>query len=75
MDGHVHAFAFFGGVPLSVLYDNDRCLVSKILPPLGSMLRMRLPGKGRDTSARHAVQWGAVARPVSRSLRAAGQRQ
>jgi transposase len=32
MDGHVHAFAFFGGVPLSVLYDNDRCLVSKILP-------------------------------------------
>lgn len=32
MDGHVHAFAFFGGVPLSVLYDNDRCLVSKIQP-------------------------------------------
>ena len=31
MDGHVHAFAFFGGVPQSVLYDNDRCLVSKIL--------------------------------------------
>jgi len=32
MDGHVQAFAFFGGVPQSVLYDNDRCLVSKILP-------------------------------------------
>ncbi len=32
MDGHVHAFAFFGGVPQSVLYDDDRCLVSKILP-------------------------------------------
>jgi transposase len=32
MDDHVHAFAFFGGVPQSVLYDNDRCLVSKILP-------------------------------------------
>lgn len=32
MDGHVHAFAFFGGVPLSVLHDNDRCLVAKILP-------------------------------------------
>ncbi len=31
MDGHVHAFAFFGGVPRSVLYDNDRCLVSRIL--------------------------------------------
>ena len=46
MDGHVHAFAFFGGVPLSVLYDSEeeqktireivfptnRCLVAKILP-------------------------------------------
>jgi len=31
-DGHVHAFAFFGRVPLSVLYDNDRCLVTRILP-------------------------------------------
>ncbi len=31
-DGHVHAFAFFGRVPLSVLYDNDRCLVARILP-------------------------------------------
>src|SRR5512134_1286518 len=25
VDGHVHAFAFFGRVPRSVLYDNDRC--------------------------------------------------
>jgi hypothetical protein len=32
MDGHVYAFAFFGGVPQSVLCDNDRCLVSKIQP-------------------------------------------
>ena len=31
VDGHVHAFAFFGRVPLSVLYDNDRCLVARIL--------------------------------------------
>jgi transposase len=31
-DGHVHAFAFFGRAPLSVLYDNDRCLVARILP-------------------------------------------
>ena len=29
VDGHVHAFAFFGRVPLSVLYDNDRCLVTR----------------------------------------------
>ncbi len=31
MDGHVHAFAFFGLVPQSILYDNDRCLVARIL--------------------------------------------
>ena len=30
MDGHVHAFNFFGAVPQSILYDNDRCLVVKI---------------------------------------------
>ena len=32
LDGHVHAFAFFGAVPRSILYDNDRCLVAKIMP-------------------------------------------
>ena len=30
-DGHVAAFAFFGGVPQSVLYDNTRLAVAKIL--------------------------------------------
>ena len=30
--GHVHAFAFFGALLQSVLYDNDRCLVAKITP-------------------------------------------
>jgi transposase len=63
IDGHVHAFAFFGKVPQSVLYDNDRCLVSKILPD-GTRQRATLfsgflshylfrdrygrPGKGND---------------------------
>jgi len=66
VDGHVHAFAFFGKVPLSVLYDNDRCLVSKILPD-GTRQRATLfngflshylfrdrygrPGKGNDKGA------------------------
>lgn len=63
MDGHVHAFAFFGKKPLSILYDNDRCLVAKILPDgtrkratLFSLLlshyvivdRYGRPGKGND---------------------------
>ncbi len=32
LDGHNRAFAFFGGIPQSILYDNDKCLVSRILP-------------------------------------------
>ncbi len=63
VDGHVQAFAFFGKVPVSILYDNDRCLVAKILPD-GTRQRARLfsgflshylfrdrygrPGKGND---------------------------
>ena len=30
-DGHVAAFAFFGGVPQSIVYDNTRLAVAKIL--------------------------------------------
>src|SRR5258708_17750891 len=41
IDGHGHAFAFFGRVPLSVLYDNDRYLVARILPD-GVRQRVRL---------------------------------
>mgnify|MGYP000875611719 FL=1 len=63
LDGHVHAFAFFGAVPQSVLYDNDRCLVAKIMPNgerqrtqrFSAMLshyvvrdRYGRPGKGND---------------------------
>jgi transposase len=32
LDGHNHAFAFFNRVPQSILYDNDKCLVARILP-------------------------------------------
>ncbi len=32
LDGHNHAFAFFGAVPQSIVYDNDRCLVAHIMP-------------------------------------------
>jgi transposase len=66
VDGHVHAFAFFGRVPQSVLYDNDRCLVARILSD-GTRKRATLfsgflshylirdrygrPGKGNDKGA------------------------
>ncbi len=63
LDGHVHAFSFFGAVPQSVVYDNDRCLVAKIMPDktrkrtqrFSAMLshyviadRYGRPGKGND---------------------------
>ena len=74
VDGHVHAFAFFGGVPQSVLYDNDRCLVARILRD-GTRKRATLfsgflshylirdrygrPGKGNDKgSVEGLVGWG-----------------
>ncbi|HEY8006378.1 MAG TPA: IS21 family transposase [Methylocella sp.] len=63
LDGHVSAFDFFGGVPLSILYDNTKIAVAKILGE-GKRLRTRAftelvshylfkdrfgrPGKGND---------------------------
>jgi len=62
-DGHVAAFDFFGGVPKSILYDNTRLAVAKIVKG-GQRLRSRMfaelqshylfddrfgrPGKGND---------------------------
>ena len=41
VDGHVQAFAFFGCVPTSILYDNDKCLVARIQPD-GTRIRAKL---------------------------------
>ena len=62
-DGHVAAFDFFGGVPLSILYDNTKLAVARILGD-GTRARAKLfaelqshylfkdrfgrPGKGND---------------------------
>ena len=63
LDGHVSAFAFFGGVPQSILYDNTKLAVARILGD-GTRSRTRAftelvshflfrdrfgrPGKGND---------------------------
>jgi hypothetical protein len=63
LDGHVSAFAFFGGVPQSILYDNTTLAVARILGD-GQRIRTRAfselvshflfrdrfgrPGKGND---------------------------
>ena len=36
LDGHVSAFAFLGGVPQSILYDNTKLAVAKILGTAGA---------------------------------------
>ena len=67
-DGHAAAFAFFGGVPRSMLYDNTRLAVARILGG-GTRQRTRAfaelqshylfldrfgrPGKGNDK-----ILWG-----------------
>jgi len=63
LDGHVSAFAFFGGVPLSILYDNTKLAVARILGDGGRRRtqaftelvshflfddRFGRPGKGND---------------------------
>ena len=40
-DGHVQAFAFFGGVPQSILYDNTKIAVARILGD-GKRVRTRV---------------------------------
>jgi transposase len=40
-DGHVAAFDFFGGVPRSILYDNTRLAVARIVKG-GERLRSRM---------------------------------
>ena len=55
LDGHVSAFAFLGGVPQSILYDNTKLAVARILGD-GRRKRTRAftefqfgrPGKGND---------------------------
>jgi transposase len=46
-DGHVSGFAFFGGVPQSILYDNTRIAVARIL---GDGRRQRTRGFGELVS-------------------------
>ena len=46
LDGHVSAFAFFGGVPISILYDNLKIAVAKIL---GNGKRQRTRDALNDT--------------------------
>src|SRR3982750_4263604 len=70
LDGHVSAFAFFGGVPHSVLYDNTKLAVARILPDgtrertLGFTRlishyvfkdRFGRPGKGKERAERHML--------------------
>jgi transposase len=45
LEGHVRAFAYFGGVPTRILYDNTKIAVAKIL---GGQERQRTRAHGRS---------------------------
>jgi len=62
-DGHVDAFGFFGGVPLSVLYDNTKLAVAQILGP-SRRCKHHLPGNGRRAQAQPDVRSAAIALSV-----------
>jgi transposase len=76
-DGHVRALAFFEGVPRSILYDNTKIAVARILGD-GKRQRTRVfselqsrylftdrfgrPGKGNDGSAPTLALWQILSR-------------
>jgi transposase len=50
VDGHIHAFAFFGAVPQSIVYDNDRGPLSGMLAcPVGQGVAKILPDRNPRT--------------------------
>ena len=70
LDGHISAFAFFGGVPLSILYDNLKIAVARILgdgkrqlnAPSRSLLAITyfksgLAARGRETTKARSKPW------------------
>ena len=64
-DGHVSAFTFLGGVPRSILYDNTRLVVAKILGD-GRRKRTRVCCTRRSASSRWSgISWrrGPVHKP------------
>ena len=69
-DGHVSAFAFFGGVPLSILYDNTKIAVARILGD-GTRKRTRIfselvsHGPARATTKARSRDWSAIAAATS----------
>ena len=62
LDGHVSAFAFLGGVPQSILYDNTKLAVARILG-------------GRPSQAHPCLHRAAVPLPVRRPVRPPRQGQ
>ncbi|MBK8211644.1 MAG: IS21 family transposase [Rhodospirillales bacterium] len=71
LDGHVSAFAFFGGVPLSVLYDNTTIAVAKIC---GDGRRGADPGLHRTRATTCSATVLAVpARATTRARSRAGE--
>ena len=66
LDGHVSAFAFLGGVPQSILYDNTKLAVAKIL---GDMAGVNAPAPSPNSSLTTCSRTGSAA-PARATTRA-----
>jgi len=68
LEGHNQAFAYFGGVPRTMLYDNTRIAVKEVIKRSLGMANENL---------RKALQWIAIALSVRGQVRNVrqGQRQ
>ena len=69
LDGHNRAFVFFGGVPQSILYDNDKCLVSRILSDGTRQSTVRRKRQERCVwMARKMTEWPSKRGPITKIM-------
>jgi len=50
LEGHTHAFAYFGGVPRTILYDNTKLAVARILGDGTRMYKGRSNNRPRNAA-------------------------
>ena len=61
LEGHVRAFAFFGGVPRRISYDNSKIAVAKIVGSRGPQAHRRVPPAQESSPVRVALLPGPAA--------------
>ena len=68
LDGHVSAFAFFGGVPRSILYDNTKIAVAREAIRTGPPIRTTRPVSSEARTSMAATTAYATRAPANRAV-------